>query len=98
MFCPKCGMRLDDGATSCPGCGAPLPERAAPRGGAPVSYAAERHAARTPATPIFGKSVRSIIYLIITLLFFLLLAHLLGLTGESRQTGQDFGRAVVVRS
>ena len=98
MFCPKCGMRLDDGATSCPGCGAPLPERAAPRDGAPVGYAAERRAVRTPTTPIIGKSVRSIIYLVITLLFFLLLAHLLGLTGESRQTSQDYGRAIVVRS
>ena len=29
---------------------------------------------------------------------YLLLAHLLGLTGESRQTSQDYGRAIVVRS
>lgn len=93
MFCPRCGTKFDDGATSCPSCGTPLPERATPHdaepasvpdkdvAAAPVSYADERHAVDAPTMPMLGKSVRSIIYFIITLLLFVLLAHLLGITG-----------------
>ena len=51
MYCTRCGIWAPEGATSCPGCGAPLPAAAAPVAEAAPAPPAAVLAAAVPPAP-----------------------------------------------